>query len=226
MRKGIIKKTLLIALLVMTPLIALGSYLVFKNPEVIVSHVISCATKTPVTVDNIDFHRESFTIQNLIVRNPKEAYVPAAFRAEVIEIAAPYKHYLQRSIVIDKIEMDNIYLDIEFYNEDKTEGNWQSLVANMHNDEKSENSKRKTLIKKLILRHIQVSVILADGKIHRLSPIDRLEFNDITSEEGIPVKEISEIIVRKMIYSVLKDEGLNLIIKVPLKVIKKIFPFL
>ncbi len=213
-------------LLIVTSLVVGGFYLVFKNPEVVLAHVISHAIKTPVTINDIDFDRESFKIQNLIVGNSKEAYIPTAFRAEVLEVAAPYKHYLQHPIVIDKIEMDNIYLDIEFYNEDKTEGNWHSLIANMHSDEKPVKHKRKTLIKKLVLNHIQVNVILADGKIHRLSPIEYLEFDDITSEEGIPIKEISEIIVRKMIYSILKDEGLNLIIKVPIKVIKKIFPFL
>ena len=123
--------------------------------------------------------------------------------------------------------MNNIYINIEFYTEDKLEGNWQTLINAMETVDKS-NSKgeRQSHIKKLVLNNIQVTLILSDGKIHRLSPIKHLEFNDVTSDEGIPINEISEIIAQKMLYSIFKEEGLNLIIKIPFKVIKKLVPFL
>ena len=201
-------------------------YVAYVNSAFIFSQRISQSTQTPVTINAINYHLRAFTIQNLVVGNPKEAYIPTAFRAEVVEVDAAYKAFFKKLVLIDKIKMDNVYIDIEFYTEDKMEGNWQALIENMEMGNKIAKDKQQALIKKLILTNVHVTLILSDGKIHRLSPIPQLEFDDITSEEGIPLKEISEIIARKMVYSILREEGLNLIVKVPIKVIKKIFPFL
>ena len=203
------------------------SYFLYSNSNLILSQIIARITQTPVTINYIDFHRDFFTIQHLTIGNPKKAYIPIAFKAETVKIKASYKQYLENSIIIDKIEMHDIYLNIEFYTEDKMEGNWQTLIENMEKShKKKKKNKRKAIIKKLVLDNIQVNLILSNGKIHRLSPIKHIEFDDVNSEEGIPIKEISEIVAKKVIYSILKEEGLNLIIKIPLQVIKKFLPFL
>ncbi|QVL57884.1 MAG: hypothetical protein KFB93_02050 [Simkaniaceae bacterium] len=203
------------------------SYLGYKNSGLILAQIISRTTHTPVTINTIDFHQEAFTIQNLIIANPDNAYIPTAFKAEVVKVNSSYKEYFKNHIKIDKIEMDNVYINIEFYTEDKLEGNWQSLIENMGTSHHlSYGNKHKTFIKKLVLNNVQITLVLSDGKIHRLSPIPHLEFDDVTSEEGFPIKEISEIIARKMLYSILREERLNLIIKIPITVIKKILPFL
>ncbi len=219
-------KISLIAFFTLMVLAAIVFYVAYVNSALIFSQRISRATQTPVTINAIDYHRRAFTIRNLVVGNPKEAYIPTAFRAEVVEVGAAYKAFFKKLVLIDKIKMDNVYIDIEFYTEDKMEGNWQALIDKMEVGKEVTKDKQQALIKKLILTNVHVTLILADGKIHRLSPINQLEFDDIKSEEGIPLKEISEIIARKMVYSILREEGLNLIVKVPIKVIKKIFPFL
>lgn len=192
----------------------------------IFAHRISKTTQTPVTINAVKFHQQAFTIQNLVIGNPKEAYIPTAFRAESVEVDVPYKEFFKSQVTIDEIKMDNVFIDIEFYTEDKMEGNWQALIENMAAPQKSSKEKQLTQVKKLVLTNIHVTLILSDGRIHRLSPIPELVFNDITTKEGIPLEGVSEIIARKMVYSILKEDGLNLIIKVPLKVIKKIIPFL
>ncbi|MCB1116876.1 MAG: hypothetical protein KDK71_10450 [Chlamydiia bacterium] len=207
-------------------LAAMIGYALIANSSHIFATWISKTTQTPVTINAIDFHRKAFTIQNLVVGNTKEAYIPTAFRAEVVEVETPYSEFFRQSVVIDSIKMNNVYLDIEFYTEDKMNGNWQALINNMKESDEGSVGKRQATIKKLVLTNVHVTLILSDGKVHRLSPIPRLEFENITAEEGIPFNEISEIIARKMIYSILSEEGLNLIIKIPLKVIKKILPFI
>lgn len=208
-------------------LLPIASCVIYSNSDLILAKIISNKTLTPVTITHIDFHRNSFTIRDLAISNPKDAYIPTAFKAETVVVDASYNQYFKSAIVIDKIEINDIYLNIEFYTEDKMKGNWQGLIENMkasHQDSKK--GKRQAIIKKLILNNVQVNLILSDGKMHRLSPIDRIEFQDVTSEEGIQIEEISEMIARKMVYSILKEERLNLIIEIPLKVIKKILPFL
>lgn len=211
---------------VIASFLLLVAYLVYLNSSLLLSKTLSRTTQTPVAVGPIGFLRDSFTIQRLAISNPKDAYLPTAFKAETIKVSGSYTRYLRREIVIEKIEIDDVFLNIEFYTEDKLTGNWQALFENMDKSHRQVKSKRQTLIKKLVLRNVHVNLILADGKVHRLAPIDLLEFKELSSEEGFPVKEISEIIAKKMVYSILKEEGLNLIIKIPLKVIKKIFPFL
>lgn len=215
-----------ISFFIFVGLVATLVYALFANSSHIFAKWISNTTQTPVTINAIDFHRKAFTIQNLVVGNTKDAYIPTAFRAEIVQVETSYNEFLKKSVVIDKIVMDNVYLDIEFYTEDKMSGNWQALIDNMKVSDASSSGKRQASIKKLVLTNVHVTLILSDGKIHRLSPIAQLEFENITAEEGIPLKEISEIIARKMIYTILSEEGLNLIIKIPLKVIKKILPFI
>lgn len=222
-----LKKIAIFSISITATFLPVCVYFIYLNSGLILSKIISRTTQTSVTINHIDFHHDSFTIQHLAIGNPKDAYIPIAFKAETVKVNVDYNQYLKNSIVIDTIEINDIYLNIEFYTEDKLEGNWQVIIENMGKSHQDSNkNKRYALIKKLILNNIQVNLILSDGKIHRLSPIDHLEFEDVTSEEGFPVKEISEIIARKMVYSIFKEEGLNLIIKVPLKVIKKILPFL
>ncbi len=202
------------------------AYLVYLNSSLILSKTLSNTTQTPVTVGAIGFLRDAFTIQRLVISNPKDAYLPTAFKAETIKVSSAYTSYFRQTVVIEKIEVDDVFLNIEFYTEDKLTGNWQALFDNMGKSDQLMKNNRQTLIKQLVLRNVQVNLILAGGKIHRLSPIDQLEFEGLSSDEGFPVQQISEIIAKKMIYSVLKEEGLNLIIKIPLKVIKKLCPFL
>lgn len=203
------------------------TYLFYRNAGLILAQIISKETHTPVTINAIDFQQKGFTIENLVIGNPEKAYIPTAFKAEVVKFSSPYQQYLKNHITIDRIEMDNVYINIEFYTEDKLEGNWQSLIENMGTSHQpSYGGDRQTFIKKLVLNNVQITLILSDGKMHRLSPIPHLEFDDVTSEKGLPVKEISEIIARKMLYSIFREEGLNLIIKIPINVIKKIIPFL
>jgi hypothetical protein len=222
-----LKKIIVLTSLIILFLFPLFIYFAYLNSGWILAQNLSHMTKTPVTIHQVDFHRDCFKIEQLVVGNPQEAYIPAAFRAKTVEIRAPYSQYLKKSITIDQIVIDDIYINIEFYTPDKIEGNWQVLIENMKQENRSPSKTgRKTLIKELVLTNVQVNLILSDGKIHRLSPIKHLEFQNVTSEEGIPIKEISEIIARKMVYSVLKEEGLNLIIKIPLQVMKKILPFI
>ena len=201
--------------------------IVYRNAGYLLAKALSEKTQTPVTIDHIEFHKGAVTLKNLVIGNTQRAYIPTAFRAEAVDIDTSYSNYLKNPVVIDKIEMHNVYIDIEFFTEDKEEGNWQALIENMavtHEDGDDEG--RRADVKKLSLNNVHVTLILEDGKIHRLSPISHLEFDDVTSDNGILLDEVSAIIAHKMMVNVLREEGLNLIIKIPLKVIKKLLPFL
>lgn len=218
----------LIFILIAIVIIACGlGYLAYANAATIMANIISHKTQTPVTIKQVDFYRDSFTINELQVGNPNEARLPTAMKVQKIDINAPYKQYFEDPIIIDEINMADVYVNIQIYNKDQTKGNWQTIMGNMKEEHKSPlSNERVAIIKKLVLTNIQIDLILSDGKLHRLSPIARLEFNDIRSDKGIPTQEISEIIIQKMMNSIFLQKGLKAIIEAPVDVIKGVLPFL
>jgi len=209
-------------------IIAAGlGYLAYANSSLIVAEIISNKTKTPVTINRIDFKKESFVVSELQVGNPKKARLPTALKVNTIEVQAPFRNYFGNPIHIEQIHLDDVYVNIQLYNKAQTKGNWQTIMENMVEEHRSIfSNERVAVIKKLILTNIQIDIILANGDHHRLSPIDRLEFDNISSDEGIPIQEISEIIIQKMMHSIFLEKGLKAIIDAPMNVIKGVFPFL
>lgn len=202
-------------------------YLAYANSALILAQIISHKTKLPVTIEKIDYNKASFTIHGVQLANPKEARLPTALKTETIKVDAPYRQYFDDPIVIDQILVDNSYINIQVYNKEQTKGNWHTIIDNMSEDHNSPLSiERPALIKKLILTNIKIDLILADGSMHHLSPIDRLEFNDLSSDKGVPIQEISEIIVQKMMGQIFFEKGLKAIIEAPVNVIKGVIPFL
>lgn len=218
----------IIAILVATILVIAGlGYLAYLNSSMILAEIISKKTMTPVSIKDVIWKKDSFTIDDIMIANPTPARLPTAMRVKSIKVDAPYKQYFEDPILINQIHLDSVYINIQIYNKDQTEGNWQTLMGNMAVDHKSPLSvERSALIKKLILTNIQIDLILSDGKLHHLSPIERLEFDNISSDKGIPTQEISEIIVQKMMQSIFLQKGLKSIIEAPVDIIKGVIPFL
>ena len=168
------KKLIAILLAIILVIAGLG-YLAYLNSSTILAEIISKKTMTLVSIEDVIWEKDSFTIDDIMIANPKQARLPAAMRVKKIKVDAPYKQYLENPILINQIHLDSVYVNIQIYNKDQTEGNWQTLMGNMAVDHKSPLSiERSALIKKLILTNIQIDLILSDGKLHHLSPIERL----------------------------------------------------
>jgi hypothetical protein len=208
-------------------ILGIGGYLAYANSALILAQIISHKTKLPVSIRKIDYNKNAFIIHDIQLANPKQARLPTALSSETIKVHAPYRQYLEDPIVIDQIHVDNSYINIQVYNKEQTKGNWHTIIDNMSEDQNSPLSvERSALIKKLILTNIKIDLILADGSIYHLSPIERLEFNDLSSDKGVPIQEISEIIVHKMMGQIFFEKGLKAIIEAPVNVIKGVLPFL
>jgi len=203
------------------------SFLAYVYSAPILAKIISHKTETPVTIRHVDFKKEVFIISDLQIENPKGAKLSTALKVKTITIQTPYKRYIKDPIVIEQIQVDDVYVNIQLYKKDQTEGNWQTIMKTMEKEHKSPLSiERVTMIKKLILTNIKIDLILSDGSRHTLSPIDRLEFDNLHSDKGVPIQEISEIIIEQMMNSVFIIKGFKAIIETPIEIFKGIFPFL
>ena len=219
------RKVLLILFFLLV-IIAGAGYFAYNNAATILAKIISDKTHVAVTIDSSGFKKDEFTIHDFQMANPKGTRLPTALRVQTTDIKAPYKHYFKDPIEINEIHLDNVYVNIQIYDKDQTKGNWQTIMGNIAHDNKSPLSvEREAIIRRLLLTNIRIDLILSDGKLHQLSPIERLEFRDVTSEKGIPTQEIAEIIVQKMMQQIFLQQGLKNIIEAPVNVIKGFFPF-
>jgi len=220
------KKVLGIIAAIIVITVGLG-YLAYANSSMILAKIISQKTLTPVSIGNILWEKSKFILEDLTIKNPPHTELPTATKVQTIEVESAYSQYFKNPILIDKIHLDNVYVNIQIYNKDQTEGNWHTIMNNMLIDHESPLSiERPAHIKKLVLTNIQIDLILSDGKLRRLSPINHLEFDNVNSENGIPTQEISEIIVQKVMGSIFLEKGLKAIIETPVDIIKGVIPFL
>ncbi|MCB1072240.1 MAG: AsmA family protein [Chlamydiales bacterium] len=204
-----------------------ATYLAYRNADLIFAEIISRKAKVPITIKKVQFNKESFQIEEFQMANPKGARLPTALKVETIKVDSPYRQYFEDPITIDQIHVNNVYVNIQIYNKEQTKGNWHTIMNNMEKEHNSPLSiERPAIIKKLILTNIKIDLILSDGSMHDLSPINRLEFDNLDSEKGIPIQEISEIIVQKMMNSIFLEKGLKSIIEAPVDIIKGVLPFL
>ena len=201
-------------------------YFIYGNRASILGKMISHQTGFPITMKKIFFHKKSFVIQGLEIANPQKMECPVALKVQTIQIDAPYHRYLDNPIMIDRIHMSNIYVTIDTHHNNQPISNWDILINNTKKKDSSfPATKHKAIIKKLILTNIEIDLILPIGSIHHLSPIDHLEFDNIDSATGIPIQEITKIVIYKMINSIFIEKGLKTVIETPIDIIKKILPY-
>ncbi len=207
-------------------LCVVGIFLYF-NVAHLLAKIISHKMGLPVSIESVDFAKNRLTIRKLSIKNPPKARLPIAFEVEKIEVIAPYSHYIKNRIRIEKIDLSHLYINVQIYNKEKTGGNWQTIMSRVDQDNKSPLSfEREVTIKELLLTDIKVDLILSEGERHHLSPIDKIEFKNLTTEKGIPIQEISEIIVKKVIKSVFLSQVFKTIIDIPVDLFKGIFRLL
>ena len=222
------KRLLSIALIFILVLIGVGIYGYFNRVK-ISSYLLTQAFQVQSSIAAIDLNvkSSSCTFHHLELKNPKPAKKPTALKVEKITVNAPYLNYVKDPIKIDEIHLDNLLINIEIYNKNRTEGNWQTLLANLNTDyEGSSSFHRTTKIKNLIFTNIHINIILSDGKSYNLEPIKRLEFQNISSKKGFPMYEVTEIITQRLVQAIFKNAGITLILKAPKTIIKGLLPFL
>lgn len=171
-----------------------------------------------VNVEDVDLGWREISIDQVVIGNPPGSLLSKAFSCRTIQIFAPFFHYLKPEVIIDQVEVDNIYLGLEFDSATGVTGNWTRLMANLEKSmgkpsskTSSQEKKRSLLIRRLILTNIDVDVVYRKegGKIQRLKRIDRIELNNISSEGGLPVDQLMNSVLGEMLKSVFEKQNLK-----------------
>lgn len=182
-------------------------------------------------IDDIRVAWNKIDIDKITIGNLTGSVLPKAFSCEQLIALAPVTNYLKKHVVVDQIEIDNIYLGLEFKTPLSTDGNWSKIIDQV-NESSSVSSSRTVLIRKLILTNIDVDLVYrSEGNtVKRLRHIDRIELNDVSSKEGVSSNQLTSLLIKEALKSILSEQNLqNLIrdvIQNPKEGIKKILnPF-
>lgn len=190
----------------------LAGFLFYSRLPDLVSDKLSKSLKVPVQIEDIKISLSNITLDHLEIANPPKSVQPKAFFAETISFEAPLTRYLKDAIVIDEVNLDHVYLDLEFDSPSNLQSNWSTLMAPLSSGKTpSKGSKKSVLIKTLTLTNIQVDLVYKNqgNNVKKLPPIDKLVLTNISSEEGLPMDQIMHSVLGQMLKSVFIKENLK-----------------
>lgn len=168
-----------------------------KTP--IISSYLSSKLKVDVSIDAISAGTSHLRIDNFKINNPKTGYKDkVAFLCK--EISADYSFSSLRSdpVVIDEIKLKDIFLEIECKDPMCGKNNWTHILNNINEEEEKTTGEKEVKIKKLVFENLKIQLIGMGirGGTKNLSPINRIELNNISSKEGFPTDKLVAAIFR------------------------------
>ena len=211
--------------------VIIGSIFWSRLPDMVASSV-SQKLKVPVQIDSFGLGWGKIDAKKITIGNPPGSILAKAFSVDEIDVLAPFTRYLSSHIVIDEIDLQNVYLGLEFDSASGTTGNWTRIMGNLqksmgtspnsNNQGKKKNkqqtqslppsgSKRSVLIHRIVLTNIDVDVVYRKegGKVKKLQRIPRMELNEISSEGGLPMDQILNSVLGEMLKQVFIKENLK-----------------
>ena len=200
------KFSLFLALFLLVVVIAAS--IAWTNRENILAHFLSRQLHVPVSIRSLDLGKTSASFTHLWIGNPPHAKNRTAFIAETLQIDGTLNQILANPTIIEKIDIDDIYVNIEL-SEKEDETNWSRILQK---DQKKKSS-RGYLIRTLILRNLTVEVIDPKGKVKRYPTIKQMEFHDISDETGFPIEEIEKAIFNLMMQDLFKKLQIDQLLK-------------
>ncbi len=210
-------KSLSWKILLLIVVVALVFIWLMKAP--ILSWYLTDKLKVPTSVSRVSMWPSETTIHQFRIVNPRGFKMKSAFEADTITISYRLHQLRGNPSEIDRIVIDDIFLGIECSNPTCSKNNWTAIGGRMAKEEQ-EAKKRNVVVHKLILTNMQVEVRgLGIGRPPMTKQIDRLEFNEVSSETGFPTD--------KLIRAIFQGAGLQDYVKDllnPQNAIKQVFP--
>jgi hypothetical protein len=202
------KILLILALIILGAIIA--SFVAWANRANIAANFLSRNLHVPVTIRSLEISRTETDITRLWIGNPPRSKTSTAFSAETIAIISTYKEIMGDPLIIEEIDISNVYVGLEYYRGKET--NWDYILGDGSKGKKGGKG-RDYLIRTLILENLTVEVTQPDGKIKRYPTIARMEFHNISSDSGFPIEEIEKAIFNLMMQDLFKKLPLDQIFK-------------
>ena len=194
---------LLIFLLLILLLIGVIAY---AKIELVFSYILTNKFKTSVKIEDATFSPMSaIHIENITIANPNDYPSAYALQIGLITILAPYENYLDKVVYINKIELTNITLTVDYLG---NVTNWEALMDNLDSDGEKSNS--YAIIKKLTFNNLKILIEGKDGTF-KTQTIAKLTLHDIKTKEGELTRRLTQAILKEVIFNIKN------LINIPLK---------
>lgn len=183
-----------------------AAVLAWTNKKVILTHFLSKQLHTAVTISTFDISKTEMNLSQIWIGNPPPSKTPTAFTAQNLSIATTIDEILGTPLIIEEIDIRNIFVGLEFYNKKGTDNNWSRILKG---DKKELKNSRPYLIRHLVLTNLTVELTKKDGTTKRYPTIPRMEFHNISNETGFPIEEIQKAIFKLMLQDLFKQLNLD-----------------
>lgn len=153
----------------------------------VLSFALTKKLRVPVSMEWVTVWWDQTTVRDFSIRNPKGFHSRDAFRAQETTIDYHLKELFSDPTVIEKIELNTIFVDVELSSLDGSKNNWTAISDGMP----KQKSSHPVMIRKLILTNFTISIqgLGVDGAT-TTRHFERLEFDNIDSEHGFPTEQL------------------------------------
>ncbi|MCH9613833.1 MAG: hypothetical protein SP1CHLAM54_08420 [Chlamydiia bacterium] len=185
--------------------------IIWASLATIVSHKISKQAKVPVSIESLQFTLSSIHMSDFQMDNPSGWVQKTALKIGKTQIDAPITTYFKDKVVIEKLQMNDVYIDLEFDKKGSKKGNWTEIMNNLGSKDTSKNKNSEVLIKRLILTNVNIDLVYKrpDGQVQKLRPISRIELQNVSSKGGVPASEITRIVMQQALRNIFSKENLE-----------------
>ena len=194
-------------------LLVIAAFITSSQISRLTATTLSKNLKVPVSVGAMNLWWNHINIENLEIDNIPNSYLKKALTIKTTRIDANITHYFDRQIQIDAINIDDIYIGLEFDSPSGTKGNWTVLMSNSEASESPVSNKnaKSAQIKELILTNIHIDIVYksSGGKVKKLPFIPKLVLHNINTEEGLPTEQIMQSVVGKALQSIFVQENMK-----------------
>jgi len=196
-------------------IIILAIVVVWMLKAPILASYLSGKLKVPVSISSMDVSKSQLKIRNFSIKNPWGFASNYAFRTQTIEAKYDWTKVADDPSVVDLIQVNHAYLNIDCSNMLCTTNNWSEIVSKMQK-KKAKSSAKEVIIRRLELNDLTVSIhgmgLNADSTT--TSHYDSFVFTDVSSKTGFPTDEL--------IYEIFKSAGIKKYIEDILKLQKHV----
>jgi hypothetical protein len=132
------------------------------------------------------------------------------------QINTPLSSLFKKQVTIDQVECREVYVGVEFQSQSNQLSNWNQVLNHLDNSKggKEQESDREVLIKRLILTNSTIQVVYKTNpqKIQTYK-IKKMELTNLSSRGGLPIDQITKIIIRQSIQEIFSPKNLGNLFK-------------
>jgi len=222
-----------LVVIVILAIVVIGFIFWSRVPDIVANNLAK-KMQVAVKIDSFGLGWGKVDVNKIAIGNPPGSLLAKAFTCDQIAVLAPFSNYFKQAIVIDEIDLMDVYLGLEFDSPTSTNGNWTVIMGNLkksmgtespppQKSEKRKKTERKAqpqqpngaqkslLIHRIVLTNIDVDVVYKKdgGKVKRLPRIPRMELTEISSQGGLPMDQLLNSVLGEMLKQVFIKENLK-----------------